>query len=83
MAVPFGAAGEGVRGVVLLVRQAGKAVFSAKETEPLQGFAAQAALAMELAERRRDAEQIAVLQIGTGSPGTCTTWRSSGCSPPG
>jgi signal transduction histidine kinase len=62
VAVPFGAADEGVRGVVLLVRQAGKAVFSAKETEPLQGFAAQAALAMELAERRRDAEQIAVLQ---------------------
>ncbi|MFH9570693.1 GAF domain-containing protein [Streptomyces sp. NPDC017230] len=61
VAVPFGA-GEGVRGVVLLVRRAGRAVFSEKETEPLQGFAAQAALAMELAQRRRDAEQIAVLQ---------------------
>ncbi|WP_030419373.1 GAF domain-containing protein [Streptomyces sp. SCSIO 75703] len=61
VAVPFGV-GKGVRGVVLLVRQAGQAVFSEKETEPLQGFAAQAALAMELAERRRDAEQIAVLQ---------------------
>ncbi|MGC9495821.1 GAF domain-containing protein [Streptomyces sp. WG7] len=61
VAVPFGA-GEGVRGVVLLVRRAGRAVFSEKETGPLQGFAAQAALAMELAERRRDAEQIAVLQ---------------------
>ncbi|MBZ6227102.1 GAF domain-containing sensor histidine kinase [Streptomyces olivaceus] len=61
-AVPFGAAGEGVRGVVLLVRRAGGAVFTQKETESLQGFAAQAALAMELAERRRDAEQIAVLQ---------------------
>ncbi|CAL9668483.1 GAF domain-containing protein [Streptomyces sp. enrichment culture] len=62
VAVPFGAAGEGVRGVVLLVRRAGGAVFTQKETESLQGFAAQAALAMELAERRRDAEQIAVLQ---------------------
>ncbi|MEU9733891.1 GAF domain-containing sensor histidine kinase [Streptomyces sp. NPDC048002] len=61
VAVPIGT-GEGVRGVVLLVREAGSTVFSAKETEPLQGFAAQAAIAMELAERRRDAEEIAVLK---------------------
>ncbi|WP_282792645.1 GAF domain-containing sensor histidine kinase [Streptomyces sp. CC224B] len=61
VAVPVGS-GDGLRGVVLLVRAAGRTVFSAGETEPLQGFAAQAAVAMELAERRRDAEQIAVLQ---------------------
>jgi signal transduction histidine kinase len=61
VAVPIGS-GDGVRGVVLLVRAAGQTVFSEKETEPLQGFAAQAAVAMELAERRKDAEQIAVLQ---------------------
>ncbi|MER6129037.1 GAF domain-containing sensor histidine kinase [Streptomyces sp. NPDC001795] len=61
VAVPIGS-GDGVRGVVLLVRTAGQSVFSEKETEPLQGFAAQAAVAMELAERRKDAEQIAVLQ---------------------
>ncbi|MGW3658283.1 sensor histidine kinase [Streptomyces sp. NPDC005151] len=61
VAVPIGS-GDGVRGVVLLVRAEGQTVFSEKETEPLQGFAAQAAVAMELAERRRDAEQIAVLQ---------------------
>ncbi|MER7572595.1 GAF domain-containing protein [Streptomyces sp. NPDC126514] len=61
VAVPIGT-GDGVRGVVLLVREAGRPVFSAKEIEPLQGFAAQAAIAMELAERRRDAEEIAVLQ---------------------
>ncbi|MGC9543487.1 GAF domain-containing protein [Streptomyces sp. UG1] len=61
VAVPIGAGG-GVRGVVLLVREAGRAVFSEKEIEPLRGFAAQAAIAMELADRRADAEQIALLQ---------------------
>lgn len=48
--------------MVLLVREAGRTAFTAKEIEPLRGFAAQAAVAMELAERRRDAEQIAMLQ---------------------
>ncbi|MGC9541276.1 GAF domain-containing protein [Streptomyces sp. UG1] len=61
VAVPIGT-GEGLRGVVLLVRAAGQPVFSERETEPLRGFAAQAAVAMELAERRADAERIAVLQ---------------------
>ncbi|MGW6907025.1 GAF domain-containing protein [Streptomyces sp. NPDC054940] len=61
VAVPIGA-GDGVRGVVLLVREAARPVFSEKEIEPLRGFAAQAAIAMELAERREDAEQIALLQ---------------------
>jgi signal transduction histidine kinase len=62
VAVPIGTGGDGVRGVVLLVREAGQTVFSDKETEPLQSFAAQAAIAMELAEHRRDAEEIAVLK---------------------
>ncbi|MER6693959.1 sensor histidine kinase [Streptomyces minutiscleroticus] len=61
VAVPVGTA-DGVRGVVLLAREASGAEFSEKEMEPLQGFAAQAAIAMELAERRRDAAQIAVLE---------------------
>nr|WP_237693388.1 GAF domain-containing protein [Streptomyces sp. SID2888] len=61
VAVPIGT-GDGVRGVVLLVRATGRPTFSEEETEPLQGFAAQAAVAMELAERRKDAEQIAVLE---------------------
>ncbi|MGW5304090.1 GAF domain-containing protein [Streptomyces griseoluteus] len=62
VAVPIGTGEGGVRGVVLVARNAGAQVFSGKETEKLQGFAAQAAIAMELAERRKDAEQIAVLQ---------------------
>ncbi|MGY5006544.1 GAF domain-containing protein [Streptomyces sp. 900105755] len=62
VASPIGTGEAGVRGVVLLAREAGRPPFTAKETEPLQVFAAQAALAMELAERRRDAEEIAVLK---------------------
>ncbi|MFE4052445.1 GAF domain-containing protein [Streptomyces sp. YIM B13518] len=61
VAVPIGS-GEGVRGIVLLVRAAGRNAFTDKEIEPLRGFAAQAAVAMELAERRQDAEQIAVFE---------------------
>ncbi|MDT6987667.1 GAF domain-containing protein [Streptomyces lusitanus] len=61
VAVPIGG-DDGVRGILLLVRAAGAPVLTDKETEPLRGFAAQAAVAMELAERRQDAEQIAVLE---------------------
>ena len=61
VSVPIGT-GEGVRGVALLVRASGHPVFTEKEIKPLQAFAAQAAVAMELAERRRDVEQIAMLQ---------------------
>ncbi|MFJ9712732.1 GAF domain-containing protein [Streptomyces sp. NPDC101234] len=62
VAVPIGTGGGGVRGVVLLAREAGRPVYSHKETEMLQGFAAQAAIAMELAGRRQDAQLVAVLQ---------------------
>ncbi|GHF33557.1 sensor histidine kinase [Streptomyces fumanus] len=61
VAVPIGA-GDDVRGVVLLVREAGRSELTEKEIAPLQVFAAQAAVAMELAERRQDAEQIALLE---------------------
>ncbi|MEU6549182.1 GAF domain-containing sensor histidine kinase [Streptomyces sp. NPDC046915] len=61
VAVPIGGE-DRVRGVVLLARQTGASDFSDKETEQLKVFAAQAAVAMELAERRRDAEQIALLE---------------------
>ncbi|MFF4505038.1 GAF domain-containing protein [Streptomyces sp. NPDC001401] len=62
VAVPIGTGEAGARGVVLLARETGRPEFSATETETLLVFAAQAAVAMELAERRQDAEQIAVLQ---------------------
>ncbi|MEU3254650.1 GAF domain-containing sensor histidine kinase [Streptomyces sp. NPDC006997] len=62
VAVPVGTGEGGVEGVVLLAREAGRQPFSEKEIQPLQGFAAQAAIAMELAERREDAEEIAVLK---------------------
>ncbi|MGW4318572.1 sensor histidine kinase [Streptomyces sp. NPDC004684] len=61
VAVPI-RAGDHIRGVVLLAREAGATDFSDKELEPLKSFAGQAALAMELAERRQDAEQIALLE---------------------
>ncbi|WP_405764868.1 GAF domain-containing sensor histidine kinase [Streptomyces sp. NBC_00080] len=61
VAMPIGTGDAGARGVVLLAREAGRPVFTATETETLRVFAAQAAVAMELAERRQDAERIAVL----------------------
>ncbi|OIK03686.1 GAF domain-containing protein [Streptomyces monashensis] len=62
VAIPIGTGDDGSRGVVLLCRETGRPVYSGKETEMLRGFAAQAAIAMELAERRQDAQRIAVLQ---------------------
>ncbi|MCU7821283.1 GAF domain-containing protein [Kitasatospora sp. DSM 101779] len=61
VAVPIGTAGGRVRGVLMLARAAGRPVFDADESAPLEGFAGQAAVAMELAERRRDSEQVALL----------------------
>jgi len=61
VAVPLGTSGK-ARGVLLLGRVQGGAPFGDADTGPLLGFADQAALALELAERRRDAEQIALLQ---------------------
>ncbi|MFI1973216.1 histidine kinase [Streptomyces cinnamoneus] len=61
VAVPI-RSGEDARAVLLLARRRGEAGFSPEETEPLVAFAAQAAVAMELAERRADAEQLALLE---------------------
>ncbi|MFJ3961114.1 GAF domain-containing protein [Streptomyces sp. NPDC090036] len=60
VAVPLGTAAGASRGVLLLARQWGEPAFGEGELEPLVAFAGQAALALELAERRRDAEQIAL-----------------------
>ncbi|MER6124163.1 GAF domain-containing protein [Streptomyces sp. NPDC001795] len=59
--VPLGAGGKSI-GVLLLGRAAGRTAFTDADSGPLLGFAGQAALALELAERRRDAEQITLLQ---------------------
>ncbi|WP_457032706.1 GAF domain-containing protein [Kitasatospora sp. P5_F3] len=62
VAVPIGTTEHGLRGVLMLARAAGRPLFEADESGPLLGFAGQAAVAMELAERRRDSEQVALLQ---------------------
>ncbi|MEU8436131.1 GAF domain-containing sensor histidine kinase [Streptomyces sp. NPDC029216] len=62
VAVPLGTGGGESRGVLLLARCSGDPAFGEGELEPLVAFAGQAALALELAERRRDAEQIALLE---------------------
>ncbi|GHH59740.1 histidine kinase [Kitasatospora indigofera] len=62
VAVPIGTATGGVRGVLMLARAEGKPAFGPEESTPLAGFAGQAAVAMELAERRRDSEQVALLE---------------------
>ncbi|MEU6972029.1 GAF domain-containing protein [Kitasatospora aureofaciens] len=62
VAVPLGRAEGPVEGVLLLAREVGEPAFTERETGPLLGFADQAALALEVAERRRDAEQLAMLE---------------------
>lgn len=61
VAVPIGTA-DSVRGVLMLARLAEQPPFDAPELKPLMGFAGQAALALELADRRRDAEQMSLLE---------------------
>ncbi|MFJ8820934.1 GAF domain-containing protein [Streptomyces sp. NPDC102467] len=61
VAVPIGTS-DRVRGVLTLARRAERQPFAAAELVPLVGFAGQAALALELADRRRDAEQMSLLE---------------------
>lgn len=61
VAVPLGAAEQRL-GVLLLARSEGEPVFTDDEIAPLVVFAGQAAVALELAERRRDAEQLTLLE---------------------
>jgi signal transduction histidine kinase len=67
--VPIGAtlivalgSGQSARGVLTVVNDPGRPVFDEATLRLLEPFAAQAAVALELAERRRDAERIVVLE---------------------
>ncbi|WP_030748755.1 GAF domain-containing sensor histidine kinase [Streptomyces griseus] len=53
---------ERLSGVLILARHSGRTPFTGAETAALPGFAGQAALALELADRRRDAEQVTLLE---------------------
>jgi signal transduction histidine kinase len=59
--VPLGAPGN-VRGVLAAGRRPGSAQLSQAATDMVATFAAQAAIALELAEHRRQAEQMAVFE---------------------
>ncbi|MFE1906565.1 GAF domain-containing protein [Streptomyces gardneri] len=53
---------ERLSGVLILARRHGRPAFAGLEITALPGFAGQAALALELADRRRDAEQVSLLE---------------------
>ncbi|WP_328890820.1 sensor histidine kinase [Streptomyces sp. NBC_00316] len=53
---------EKLSGVLIVARRRGRPPFGAAEVAALPGFAGQAALALELADRRRDAEQMSLLE---------------------
>lgn len=59
--VPLGAA-RAVRGVLVLTKRPGRLPFSGGEVTMLEAFAGQAAIALELAEARRDAERLGLLE---------------------
>ncbi|MFJ5026018.1 sensor histidine kinase [Streptomyces goshikiensis] len=61
VAVTFGTK-EKLSGVLILARRRGRQAFARAETAALPGFAGQAAVALELADRRRDAEQVSMLE---------------------
>ncbi|MEO3811601.1 GAF domain-containing sensor histidine kinase [Sphaerisporangium sp. B11E5] len=60
-AVPLGTAGS-VRGVLTLVKRSGRFPFTESMLHMLQAFAGQAAIALELAEARQDAERLGLLE---------------------
>ncbi|MEU4268925.1 GAF domain-containing sensor histidine kinase [Streptomyces sp. NPDC026092] len=53
---------ERLSGVLILARKHGRPPFTGLEITALPGFAGHAALALELADRRRDAEQVVLLE---------------------
>ncbi|MFI7240183.1 hypothetical protein [Streptomyces cyaneofuscatus] len=80
VAVPLGAAGADV---LLLVRAVGEPVFTEADLEPLLAAAGQAALALELALRRRAAEHSRRRHDGSGDVLTCPHLRSPRPAPAG
>ncbi|MFI8007253.1 GAF domain-containing protein [Streptomyces sp. NPDC086010] len=60
--LPLGSGTTDPSGVLLLVRRKGGIPFTSEECGPLEEFIRQVSLAMELAERRKDAEQVAMLE---------------------
>ncbi|MEU6060658.1 GAF domain-containing protein [Streptomyces sp. NPDC047097] len=62
VAVPLGTGPQAAHGVLLLARPSGAPVFTGEELDPLAAFAGQAAVALELADRRSEAEQLALLE---------------------
>ncbi|WP_344495614.1 sensor histidine kinase [Nonomuraea monospora] len=59
--VPVGAVPR-VRGVLTLTKRSGRLTFSREEQQMFKAFAGQAAIALELAEARRDAERLGLLE---------------------
>ncbi len=59
--VPLGT-GPAVRGVLSVANAPGRPAFTESAQRLLEAFAAQAAVALELAERRRDAERLSLLE---------------------
>ncbi|MEO5876715.1 MAG: GAF domain-containing protein [Streptosporangiaceae bacterium] len=59
--VPLGS-GRSARGVLSVLNSRGRSAFTASTVRLLEPFAAQAAVALELAERRRDAERVVILE---------------------
>ncbi|MBE1583356.1 GAF domain-containing protein [Nonomuraea angiospora] len=59
--IPLGAPPK-VRGVLALAKRGGRLPFSAADRQMLHAFAGQAAIALELAEARRDAERLGLLE---------------------
>ncbi|GAA3560149.1 two-component system sensor histidine kinase [Nonomuraea rosea] len=51
-----------VRGVLLLAKRSGRMPFSGADQQVLHAFAGQAAIALELAETRKDAERLSLLE---------------------
>jgi signal transduction histidine kinase len=59
--LPLGA-GDSVRGVLALAKCVGRMPFSAGDVRALEAFGGQAAIALELADSRRDAERLSLLE---------------------